>query len=315
MSMVMRIGGIASGIDTEQMVMDLMRAERMKVDKFFRQEEALKWRREALNTTNKTLADFILKARSNFGLTRLTGTGTILKNSIQNFDWVKKVSSGGENIIKATATAAAMEGTYEIEVGQLAEVASVMSKKIQGAKDGEDSNNLLDDKGKFEEDVYGDITIVTKAGSKVFTIGNGEGEITSIDELVKAINNAEVDDSGKKISLGLRAAYDKTLGRLMINAKEMGSDQKIEIEGNSADKFFEKATMENPQGTSNEWYGGIGKDAVVSINGQTVDGLKSNNFSMFGVNYSLQSTGTVTINVETDVDGIFDKVKEFVDNY
>ena len=41
----------------------------------------------------------------------------------------------------------------------------------------------------------------------------------------------------------------------------------------------------------------------------------SNNFTMFGVNYSLQSEGTVTINVESDVDSMFDKIKEFVDNY
>ena len=61
--MVLRIGGLASGIDTEQIVRDLMRVERMRVDKYFRQEEVLKWKRDALNTTNKTLAEFILKAR------------------------------------------------------------------------------------------------------------------------------------------------------------------------------------------------------------------------------------------------------------
>jgi len=136
----MRIGGLASGMDTQQMVKDLMRAERVRVDKYFRQEESLKWKREALNTTNKTLAEFILKARSDLGLSRTTSTGTIINSGSQNFDWVKKVSSSNESAVKATATASAMAGTHKIKVEQLAEVASVTSKDISG---------LLDADGKF----------------------------------------------------------------------------------------------------------------------------------------------------------------------
>ena len=120
--MGIRLGGIASGMDTEQMVKDLMRAERVRVDKYYRQEESLKWKQEALNTTNKTLADFILKVRSGFGLTSTSSTGTILNKSTDSFDWVKKVSSSNESAIKATATTNAMAGSHTVEVKQLAGV-------------------------------------------------------------------------------------------------------------------------------------------------------------------------------------------------
>ncbi|MFW5649230.1 MAG: flagellar filament capping protein FliD [Candidatus Alkaliphilus sp. MAG34] len=409
--MVMRIGGIASGLDTEQMVRDLMRVERMKVDKFFRQEEALKWQRDALNTTNKTLADFILKARSNMGLTRTTNTGVLLSNSAQNFDWVKKVSSGDEDIIKATAVANAMEGTYKIKVEQLAEVASVISGDLKDILDGDrfnwdgdiasfeittaigsaeiklenakvtgeevttlDFSIKKDEEGnitennsltlringkqvKLEEEfgniedlavyIQGAIGEAEESGVKVI---NEDGKLTfrsknnitiesstpdpgeegklkletklglqngitkannSINNVVKQINNA-VDEDGK--NLGLRAAYDANLGKLMITTKEQGADQIIKIsatEGNLASEIF---------GAENDVLGenGVtGKDAEIKFNGDEIT-QSSNNFSIFGVNYQLQSAEVdkiVTIKVETDVNGIFDKVKEFVDDY
>lgn len=294
----MRIGGIASGFDTEQMVQDLMRAESMKIDKFFRQEETLKWKREALNTTNKTLADFILKSRSDFGLSSTSSTGSIQNHTRNSFDWVKKVSSSDESVIKATATATAMEGNYTIEVDQLADVASVTSKKIYGNVD--EANDLLDADGKFKASAYGSIIIATKAGSQEFIIGDGEGEITSINELVSAFNNAKTDDDE---SLGLIAGYDKNLGQLMINTKDQGVDQFIDISGDLTQQMFGETTIKTE-----------GKSAKFTFNGNIVE-QSSNNFSMFGVNYQLQSIGSTQINIESDVDGIFDKVKGFVDDY
>ena len=175
----------------------------MRVDKYFRQEEVLKWKRDALNTTNKTLAEFILKARSDFGLTRTTGTGTILRNSIRNFDWVKKVDSGDENIIKATATATAMEGSYKIEVKQLAEVASVFSENL---------GDVLDDNLRF--DLSGSetfFTITTALGSKKIELKNaevvGEKDITNFDFSI------ERDEDGNIIK-------DNSL-KFRINGKEI----------------------------------------------------------------------------------------------
>lgn len=294
----MRLGGLASGMDTEQMVKDLMRAERIKVDKFFRQEESLKWKRDALNTTNKTLAEFILKARSGFGLNRTTSTGTIMKSSTDSFDWVKKVSSSDESVIKATASANAMEGTYKIKVDELAEVASVTSENI---------SSLVDADGKFNPDAYGEITIKTEAGEKKFTIGTGE--IETISQLVSAINNATIDGDDKT-SLGLRAAYDSKLGKLMINTKDQGEKQQINISGGATDKIFGSATVDAK-----------GKDAIIYLNpdenNPSLNRItqSSNNFSMYGINYQLQSKGVSTVHVESNVDGIMDKVKSFVEDY
>ena len=304
----MRLSGIASGMDTEQMVKDLMKAERIRVDKYYRQEESLKWKQEAFNTTNKTLAEFILKARSGFGLTSTSGTGTIINKSKDSFDWVKKVSSSDESVIKATGSASAMEGTYNVEVKQLAEVASVTSNKLTGIKDGGGNDiSVVDAEGKF-----------TKAGKFNITVGsNISVEITvevgsTMANVVKQINDAKDGEA----SLGLRAAYDSKLGKLMITTKEQGANQVIKIENvgtdTLVDSIFGSSTVEL-----------TGKDAIIYLNqdeNQPLDDKNkitqsNNNFTMFGVNYQLQSVGKTTLNVESNVDGIMDKVKEFVTEY
>jgi len=53
----MRIGGLASGIDTEHLVSQLMSAERMRLDRFSQQEQRAKWRQEAFNNINKDMAN------------------------------------------------------------------------------------------------------------------------------------------------------------------------------------------------------------------------------------------------------------------
>jgi flagellar hook-associated protein 2 len=41
----MRIGGLASGMDIDQIVSDLMRAERMRVDKLYQQKQVMEWQK------------------------------------------------------------------------------------------------------------------------------------------------------------------------------------------------------------------------------------------------------------------------------
>src|SRR5690606_1692763 len=142
------------------------------------------------------------------------------------------------------------------------------------------NKNLIDTSGNFK--VSGTLDI----NGKAFTIGE-ENEYKTINELVSAINNED---------LGLRAAYDKTLGRLMINTKEMGEDQVINIiesidNGDLSTKFFGKDINET------------GQNAIVHLNGQQINDLKANNLSIFGMNLQLQAadkTREITLKVESN---------------
>lgn len=390
----MRLGGIASGMDTEKMVKELMNAERMRVNKYYRQQETIKWKQEALNTTNKTLADFILKVRSGFGLTSTSSTGSILNKATDSFDWVKKVSSSNESIVKATATNGAMEGTYNIDVTQLASVASITSEDMNALL----TNNRFNSKGSFSittgkgtatinvadakyegtavdldkldfsgDRVYAiyvsgellelkegmdleeeltkfadklkdkgvtleydeanksitftskqDITIGASDDAALEALGLKSGVYTAdntMANIVKQINNAVAGDG--KTNLGLRASYDSKLGKLMITTKEQGIEQFIKIEDTELAKsiFGEESVAikgEEVDGVILE--GARGRDAKLTLNGEEVK-QTSNSFTMFGVNYQLQKTGSVSLNVETNVDSVVEKVKEFVLEY
>lgn len=159
--MSVRIGGIASGMDTEQMIKDLMRIERTRVDKLLQQEQRLKWKQEAYNTINRSMANFILDSRKAFGLTTVSSTGALISSSVSSFNWVKKVTSSNENYIKATANTNAIAGSYTIEVQQLAEVGRTTSERLIDA-------GVLDDKHIFNQG--GTFLLTTSQGSKEITL-------------------------------------------------------------------------------------------------------------------------------------------------
>jgi len=88
----MRITGLASGIDTEEMIQQLMQVERIKVDRVEQDKQTSVWRQEAYNSLNKDFANFILNTRKMFGLTSVTWTGNLIPNSYQNLNWVKTLN-------------------------------------------------------------------------------------------------------------------------------------------------------------------------------------------------------------------------------
>ena len=51
----MRFGGLATGLDTQTMVRDLVRAESMRVNRLTQSRTQLEWRREDMRTLNTQL--------------------------------------------------------------------------------------------------------------------------------------------------------------------------------------------------------------------------------------------------------------------
>jgi len=293
----MRIGGLASGIDTEHIVSQLMRAERMRLDKFFQQEQRAKWRQESFNSINKDMANFILDSRKDLGLNLVSSTGAIMQSSVDNFGWVKTATSSNESIVKAAANANALRGTHTVRVDQLAETARVMSTSgLQGG--------VLDADLNFTE--TGSFQIDTHKGDPV-TINVAIGD--SISVLVDAINNA-TDASGNH--LGLSAAYDSALDQLMIVTKDSGANSLIQITDTAG---FAETRLN--LGAIVVGAGITGQNAIFEFNGQLVNSKETNNFSVFGVNLNLQSVSTETVNIQVDIntEGILDKVVGFVASY
>ena len=216
--MNMRIGGLASGMDIDQLVNDLIRAERTRVDKVAQNREFLIWRQEAYQAINRLFANFILDTKKEFGLSRTTASGVLLSNSVNSLDWVKTATLTNEKLASVKVDANAVAGSYELKVHRLASNWSSASSDAisEGASD-----NLAMQFGLAETDTL-KITITTNLGS--VTIEKTDLSHVTINDIVKEINQADI---------GVVAMYDAASDRFFLQTKHTGSDNWVRINDES----------------------------------------------------------------------------------
>src|SRR5690554_5389607 len=95
----MRIGGLASGIDIDQIVKDLMKAERIPLAKMQQDRTWLTWQRDAYREMNTLFLDF----RSQLTNMRMSSTFR-----------ARTTTSTNDQLVTATATSAAGQTSYTI---------------------------------------------------------------------------------------------------------------------------------------------------------------------------------------------------------
>ncbi|MFE8696516.1 flagellar filament capping protein FliD [Cytobacillus sp. FJAT-53684] len=173
----MRIGGLASGMDIDTIVKDLMKAERMPLDKLKQNKQVLEWQRDDYRSINTLLLNF----RSELTNMRLSSTYR-----------VRTTTSTDDAKITATATSAAGQGTYSIsKVTQLATAASkVNAGKISGDKKIDAGKSLFDSKEGFASTEFGwkigsveSQTINVKEAGKKAKVSLNEGAEIKLSEI------------------------------------------------------------------------------------------------------------------------------------
>lgn len=310
-----RFGGMASGLDTESMVKELMKAERAKVDKLQQSKQTKTWVQEAYNDMNKSFANFILDSKKALGITRTSSTGSTFSTSYSSFTWVKSASSSNESTFIATATTSAVSGTHSIKVEKLAtgvNKASTVDMATRNLKTDVTSTTTLSELN------------VDTAGSVKFKIASDEEvelsytTTSTISDIVSGIN-ALKDSSGN--SLGIKATFDETSNRLFLSTTAMGSSAKIKITEDGGGLFTEsgaglKDSKFATDLTIDTEY--AGQDAEIEFDGAAGIKYSSNQFTINGITIDLKAAQpgvTNTIKVDTNTEGIVEKVKAFVDSY
>ncbi|MGP3561685.1 flagellar hook-associated protein 2 [Geobacillus sp. BK01] len=279
----MRIGGLASGMDIDQIVSDLMKAERMPLDKLKQKKQLLEWQRDdyrAMNTLLQGLDDYLFS--------NITLQSSMLK---------KTVSSSNESVVTATAGSSAANVATTIQVDQVATSAVWLS----------DATTRVD-KSSFSVDADVTLTINVTNGdgtTKQASITVKQG--TTLDGLIAQLNgNAD---------LGVSAFYDEQTGRISIMKKETGAQASLVLADQATADFFAQKLGFTGAVSGGELTGKTaGKDAVVTINGLATT-RSSNTFTINGVTYTVNGQGTATVSVATDTDAMFNAIKGFVDKY
>ncbi|MEI3607465.1 flagellar hook-associated protein 2 [Pseudogracilibacillus sp. SE30717A] len=280
--MVMRVGGIASGMDIEAMVKKLMEAERMPLDRLKQQQTILEWKRDAFREINSTLLD-------------LDNMMFDLKMSYTYKP--KSATSSQESIIGVTANSNAPNGSYNIEVTQLAKNEMQVSGKINpedvSSFEGTHTFYTYDEKGDRQE--------------HKLTIEEGD----SLPQVLKNIEKA----SGNTV----RAFYDETSKQVVLettrtgkyNENENGNEIEFGPSEGGNEFFTDFLGLSNNQLADNV----RAKNATFSYNDGLTLTSRDNSYTLNGVTFDFKATGTSRVTVDTDVDAAFDNIIKFVDKY
>ncbi|MFC7372999.1 flagellar hook-associated protein 2 [Fictibacillus iocasae] len=291
--MAIRIGGLASGMDIDTMVKDLMKAERMPLNKLSQKKQILEWQRDDFREMNKLMDkfdQFIFK-----------------ETGMQSTFTKKKVTSTDETAVTATGSGAAANFTSTISVTTLAKP----NQWISGGATLADGITKPAGTAKLNEldaslPATFDITVkVQKPGSTVYEAPvkiSVNSATDTIDSLAAKLNSA---------GLQVSAFYDASSGKFAISNNNTGTGSNISLENADTIKVFSKLGFSSPV-----LNGSGGEDAKFSLNGVSNMTSKSNTVTISGVTYSLKKEGvSATITSNTDTTAIFDSVVKFVDEY
>jgi flagellar hook-associated protein 2 len=301
----MRVGGLASGMDTDSLVEQLMNAERQKLYKMEQEKTRLTWQQDAYREVNTSIKSF----------------DDMLTDMKLSTAYNTKTTTSSNSAVTATANTTASNGSYNIQVKQVATAAINLSTDSIG----QDTNfNPYESIG--EQTFANGNTITDSQLSFSFTTYNELGEPETHDFSFKATDS--LNDILKGITndpdAGVRAFYDVQSGKVVMEKKDTGdfhqnvyasdgtiSIRNAEIDFGTDNTFFTdflKLDSSNESG---------GQSALINYNGVLDIASYENSYSLNGITYSFTETtdNPVRISVTNDVDAAYDKIKEFVDKY
>jgi len=275
-----RFMGMASGMDTDSIVKDMLRPQQYKIDNQKKQQALLKLKQDAWKDMNKKLFDFHTKYTE-----KMARSGTYTKGV---------VSSSNENIIAINKDANVPHGSHTFSNIKLAESASAV-----GLAKGKDGKPLAGDT-KLGDYAGEEITIKLDGSEEPIKITIGAG-----DTLASLATKMNEKLDGK----GYTARYDEKSGGFFISSKATGSSQSIELSSNKeseASNFLKDLGFEYT----------AGKDAEYTYNGKKFTS-STNIIEINGIKATLKSASVdpVTITSQQDPDAVYDLIKEFVTEY
>lgn len=206
---VNRLTGLTTGMDTDQLVKDLMKIEQAKYDKVDIKKQYTEWQQEAYRTTISTIDEFQSKY---FDV--LNQENYLMSiSSFSAFSSTTLVNGEEEDYVTVTGTADATSLNHTIEsVDNLAttdkwhsavsSIASVNSVAITLEK----LNAIKDAGGSLDLSIDGSTKTITFTGEEFDEIDGVAGDELTIDDLVDVLND--------KIEAAFGSGYSDVVGTI-----------------------------------------------------------------------------------------------------
>ncbi|WP_411502681.1 flagellar filament capping protein FliD [Brevibacillus centrosporus] len=277
--MGIRISGMASGMDTEKIVKDLMKTQREPLNRLTRQKYVNEWKRDAYRDLNTVLAD--------------------LQTSINSIRYAanfsKKIAtSENDAIVSAKATGSPKSSSYAIEVTQLAkaEMPAAVALSIDPS--------------------------ITSSGQEIgsafkFTIEGTTINVAAddtIDKVIQSINGAGIGVEAQYVDnkLVIKSAANASSGAILGDNKF--SVQVVAGSGDGSKLGMTTTPIDSSERTA-------GQSAIVKINGVTQT-VTSNTVKYDGMEFTIKQTNQnnpILVSTRADEDATFNSIKGFIDKY
>ncbi len=300
----MRIGGLATGMDTESIIRDMMAAQRLPLDKITQKKQYLEWQLDDYRSINRNLFDFSQNTFSNM----------ILSNSFT----AKTVSVSAPDDVSIRNISSTSDFSGSLQIHQLAKNATMQSSDRIVSSNADLSKSLK------ELDI-----IRTVPSSFTIKAINAEGEFDEGGYEVKLDANSTLksvlDDINENSDVS--AYFDSFTGKIAFTAKNSGKveeGKEIEFSGNYT---FLKVEKDN-RVAADKSRGTKGANAEFTFNGLKTE-RSSNIFQINGFEINLKQATTpldkdgvpisgektITFSSAPDTDKILETVVKFVDDY
>jgi flagellar hook-associated protein 2 len=284
--MAMSLGGLASGMDTESIIQQLMAIERQPIYRYEQEKTELNTAKDAWRDVNSRISNLESK------LSPLKLSATFNSN---------KASASDKDVATATASNDAAEGIYELTVKETAR-----SHRL-GSTQKVDQEALLTDELTNLTDVSGDVVFNQGQDNEaVISVTNDD----TLSSLADKINEA---DAGVNASI--------VDGHLVLESTETGEENSINLTDNVNGLMTELGFSGDLNDENNTAVLQTANDAVIEINGITDITSSTNTFSdavegvSFSINQDAEVDSTSIITVEQDTGKAQKAVQAFVDQY
>lgn len=301
--MAVRISGINSGLDTDSIVQELVSAYSKKTEKYQKEQTKLGWKQDIWKDLNKKVNAFYKKV------------GNLKYSSGYN---TKKVTSSDTTKATVTAGSGAVNGTQKLHV-----LSTAQSGYLTGAQV---KTKLTNSAAKADTALAA--LGITDASSIRLQTTDKDGK--KINKQINLNPNSKISDVVEQLQdAGVNASYDEKNGRFYISSARTGKEGDFTLSDNGLDT---SKNLLNALGLGDKATKLTGEDAVIVLNGVEYTS-SSNNFSINGLNiavsgvtdvnatrkadgtWNLDDNKAVSLNVSTDVQGLYDKIKDFLTEY
>jgi flagellar hook-associated protein 2 len=314
MASPIRMTGMTSGLDTESIVSALVSNYSTKVDKLKKEQTKLGWKQETWKEVNTEV----------YGL--YTAAGNLRFSSAYNLK--KSVVSDATKATVSTSNVAAV-GSHTLKITSLAKSAYWTGDKMEALKTDRNPTGKVTEGTALtyllrRQDKTGkDGKTTTEYGTEGWFEGTGYIKVKSGDKEKLIEVNGETTIASLKTQfaeVGINLNFDEGNQRIFLNAAKSGSEhnfsvEAVDAEGNAVTDGSSVDALE-VLGIGSKANKIVGSDAKFIVDG-TEYTSDSNTITVNGltINALAKTTEEITINTSADVQGLYDKIKDFFTQY